>query len=586
MARAVPGAHWDPTHKAYVVDQADPRAAAIILKLFPAAGVQHPELVELRNELLFDVRPFDNATPFGRRISAPRVEAVLDRKGWSLHDYQAIDLGYAEAFIRQYGGFYIGWDRGLGKTLALCCMIDALNAQRTLVVAPNTAKNSVWAAGLEEFCPWVETLVLPNDKAKRERMLAYVRERSSPFDERGPFALVVHYEALALVAGVSYKRKGGKDKAVEYGYEDGWPEHMPTTLTVRERNQLDADERKAYGKVMGNGWDKYGEWDLFGADEAHRLANPKSQQSKAAKKVRAKHRLAESGSIIQNHLEEMFSPLQWLFPNNYKAQWRDWNDRYLDYAEGGYGKICVGVKPERVEDLRKELATFMVYRRKEDELDLPERIDVDMRIEMSPKQRKAYDDLVVSCIARLDDGSCVVADEGAPMMNKLRQIATGLDLVTDGVADSSKLDAAIELIEDSPDDDFVVFSWYKAAVHALADRLAARNIGSFSITGDLSHARRAEAIARFMAGEGRVFIGTIATLGESVNLQRANQVIMLDRSFNPALNGQAVDRAHRQGQQRRVTVTNLITKDSVDELNVLPALANKEALRAAILGGI
>lgn len=623
MARAVPGAHWDPEQKAYVVDQPDPRAAAIILKLFPMTGVQHPELVELRNELLFDVRPFDNATPFGRRISAPRVEARLHEqwsctvdecrekadskaqppcpahgdtmKHWKFHDYQSIDLGYAEAFIRAHGGFYIGWDRGLGKTLALCCMIDALDAQRTLVVCPNTAKQDPWAIGLETFCPWVETIVMPNDRAKRERTLDYVRERCSPYDERGPFALVLHYEALALVAGISYKRKG---KAVEYGFEPGqWPEEMKPSLSVPARNallkaaakpehQLDPEiVSKAYRKVMGNGWDRYS-FDLFGADEAHRLANPAAQQSKAAKKVRAKYRLAESGSIIQNHLEEMFSPLQWLFPDNYSSQWRDWNDRYLDYAEGGYGKICLGVKPERVEALRKELATFMVYRRKEDELDLPARIDIDERVEMSPSQRKVYDKLVQTCIARLDDGTVIAADEGAAMLTKLRQVATGLDLLAAGVADSSKLDKAIELIEDSPDDDFVVFSWYKAAVHALADRFAKKKIDAFTVTGDVPHARRYERIARFMAGEGRVFIGTIATLGESVNLQRANQVIMLDRSYNPALNGQAVDRAHRQGQRRRVTVTNLITKDSVDELNVLPALANKEALRAAILGGI
>lgn len=583
MARAVPGGYWDSESKAWVLDAPTPRSAAIVCKLFPAVAVQHPELVELRDELLHDVRPFDNATPFDRRISAPRVEKILARKGWSLHDYQALDLGYAEARLRQNGGVYIGWDRGLGKTLALCCLIDALNAQRTLVVAPNTAKHSVWGDALEEFCPWVETIVLPNAKAKRERTLDYVRERCSPFDERGPLVLVVHYEALALIAGVGYERRG---KPIQYGYDEGWPEHMPRTLTVAQRNRLDIDEREAYRKTMGEGWGKFGEWDLFGADEAHRLGNPKAQQTKAANKVRAKARVAESGSIIQNHLEELYSPLHWLFPKNYKSQWRDWNDRFLDYAEGGYGKICLGVKPEMVEALRKELAAFMVYRRKEDELDLPDKIAVDLRVEMSAKQRKAYDELVASCLARLDDGSCVVADEGAPMLNKLRQIATGLDLVTEEIADSTKLDAAVELIEDSPDDDFVVFSWYKAAVRALADRLAKRNIEAFAVTGDVPHGRRAEYIARYQAGEGRVFIGTIATLGESVNLQRANQVIMLDRSFNPALNGQAVDRAHRQGQTRRVTVTNLITKDSVDELNVLPVLASKEALRASILGGI
>lgn len=578
MARAVPGAYWSPADKAWVLDDADARAAAVVCKLFPDVAQANPDLVELRNSLLVEVRPFDNATPYAKRIGAPRVAEVLAGMGWSFHDYQGLDLGYVGDVLDQHGGAYIGWDRGLGKTLATCALIDALDAQRTLVVAPNTAKESVWAAELRRFCPWAEVHVLPNDKAKRERLLAGVRDLY-PKTNAKPLVLVVHYEALALIAGISYKRKG---TAREYVGR----EHLKPTLTSAERNRLDEDERRCYRKVMGKGWDKLGEWDLFVADEAHRLANPDAQMTRAAKKVPAAKRLALSGSIIQNRVEELFSPLQWLFPASYKSAWRDWNDRFLDYVDGGYGKICLGVKPHMVETMRAELGVFMVYRRKEDELDLPERVDHDVRVPLSAKQRKAYDKLVSSCMATLEDGTTLKADEGASMMNKLRQVATGLDLLTDEIVDSSKLDLAVELIEDSPDDDFVVFSWYKSAVHALADRLAAKKIQSFQVTGDVPHAKRAEAIARFQAGEGRVFIGTIATLGESVNLQRANQVIMLDRSFNPALNGQAVDRAYRQGQRRRVTVTNIIAKDTVDELNVLPTLASKEALRAAILGGI
>lgn len=540
MARSVPGAYFDrDEHNAWVVDEPGPRSAAVILKLFPHLGIKHPELVAMRDQLAADVRPFDNATPFGRRITAPRVQAVLDGLGWELFDYQAIDLGYVNAVLDAHGGAYLGWERGLGKTLATCCLIDALDSFSTLVVAPNTAKESVWGAELRRFCPWLTVLVMPNVKAKRERMLEEVRE----LHEQGrPFALVTHYESLAIV-----------DKTHKAG-----------------------------------GWKKLGiEWELVAADEAHRLANPKSQMSKAIKRIPSQHRVALSGSIIQNHLEEMFSPLQWLFPKTYTSRWRDWNDRYLDYVESGWGKVCVGVKTHMVEALRNELGVFMVYRRKEDELDLPERTDQELRVELSPSQRKVYDKLQADCIAQLDDGSTVVAEEGIAMMGKLRQIATGLDLVTEGaVSDSSKIDLAVEMILDSEDDDFVVFGWYKACLHALADRLQSKGIEAFLVTGDVKHSDRDEAIARFQAGEGRVFLGTLATLGESVNLQRANNVIMLDRSWNPALNAQAEDRVYRQGQKRTTTITHIIAKDTVDELNVLPTLANKQALRAAILGGV
>jgi len=546
MARAVPGSYWNREAAAWTVDEITPRAAAVALKLFPHVGVEHPEVVALRDELLADVRPFDNATKYGRPLDPPRVNDELYHMGWALHDFQALDLGYVKDVLYEHGGAYIGWERGLGKTLATCCLIDALDATATMVVCPNTAKRPVWVAELERFCPWVEVYVMGNGKRQREYTLTAIKLRQ----QLGlPFVLVTHYEALAIVAGKG-KTPSGKTS-------------------------------------IGDGWKKLGiTWDLVAADEAHRLANPKAQMSKAIKKVPATARLALSGSIIQNHLEELFSPLQWLFPHAYKSAWRDWNDRYLDYVENGYDKTCVGVKPERVEDLRKELGVFMVYRRKDDELDLPERTDQTLYVDLSPSQRKAYDELKDECITVLEDGTKLKAGEGVAMITKLRQVASGLDLVSSDVPDSTKLDLTLEMILDAEDDDFVVFSWYKAAVYALRDRLAVKGIEAFVVTGDVKQAHRDEAIARFQAGEGRVFIGTLATLGESVNLQRANNVIMLDRSWNPALNQQAEDRVYRQGQKRTTTITHIIAKDTVDELNVLPTLASKEALRGAILGGV
>src|SRR5581483_3330923 len=129
------------------------------------------------------------------------------------------------------------------------------------IVAPNTAKETVWAVELRRFCPWLDVFVLPNDKIKRERMLRDVAKHPKPF------VLVVHYEALAIVAGATGR-----------------------------------------GKALGDGWKKLGVWDLFVADEAHRLKNPDAKMSRAAKKVPAAKRLALSGSIIENHLEELFSP--------------------------------------------------------------------------------------------------------------------------------------------------------------------------------------------------------------------------------------------------------------------------------------
>jgi SNF2 family DNA or RNA helicase len=544
LARAIPGAYFDHDADAWVLQDPTPRGAAVALKLFPALSREYPELEALRDELVQDVRPFDNATVLGVSIGADSVRAVLDAEDKNLYEFQSLDLGYIAAVLEQHGGAYIGWERGLGKTLATCCLIDELNCRRVLVVAPNTAKDSVWRAELERFLPDHVVRVLPNQKAKRERMLAEQAIRrsgrgvSTQWPVTKPLVLVVHYEALNIIAG--------KD---------------------------------------GRGWKRYGEWDLVVCDEAHRIKNPRALMTRALKKVPARRKLALSGSIIQNHAEELFSPLQWLFPDRYKSKWRDWNDRFLDFVDGGYSRICVGVKLDRLEEMRQELGVFMVYRRKEDELDLPPKTEQTLLVDISPGQRRAYDELVADCVARLDDGTTVTAAEGLTLLTRLRQVATGLDLLGESVSDSTKLDTALDIINDSEDEAFVVFSWFKAACHALAERLEAQGEYPFVVTGDVPHEDRSDYIERFQNGEARVFIGTISTLGESVNLQRASNVITIDRPWNPAMLHQAIDRAYRIGQTRPVTVTHIVARDTVDEYNVEPALANKEALRRMVLGG-
>lgn len=453
-----------------------------------------------------------------------------------LYEYQEIDAGYLADVLRAHGGAYLGHDRGLGKTITTMAIIDDLECERVLVCAPNTAKDSVWRVELERCLPWFKVYVIPNEKNKRERLMAQVQQ------ETEPFVLVVHYEALNVVA----KERSGK-----------------------------------------NGWRRYGEWDLMVLDEAHRISNPDAQMTRIAKRIPAKHRLALSGSVIQNHAMELFSQLQFLYPDRYRSKYRDWADRYLDFVDSGYANVCIGIRIERLAELRDELGRFMVHRRKSDVLKgLPARTVETRSVDLSPRQRRVYDDLAESYIAELGAmEQPLKASDGLVLLTRLRQIATGLDLVSGEMADSSKQDLAVELIEDNADDAFVVFSWFKGAGRALGERLAARGIESFVVDGDVPHTKRSDFIERFQAGERRVFIGTISTLGESVTLHRANNAIFLDRSWNPAANEQAEDRIYRIGQSRPVTITHIVAAETVDETNVAPALTDKQALRRMILGG-
>lgn len=550
-ARAVPGARWNPEAGAWTLDDPTPRAAVVALKLFPHLMHTNPELVELRDSLMVDAKPVDYASQLGLRIGAPRVRAEMAKRGWSLGeamvtpldagpDYQEIDLGYGAACLRQHGGFYLGWARGLGKTIGTAALLDDLDCSSSLIIAPNSSKASTWADELEWAAPWLQVLVLPNDRAQRAACLVNAKRLH---DEGTPFALIVHYEALAVIAGT------GRSKA-----------------------------------ALGDGWKKLKiEWDIKVADEGHRFANPDAKQSRAGKMIPARLRLVLSGSVFQNRWEEMFGPLRFLFPERYKAKHRDWNLRFLDYVSNGYGDICVGILPDRADAMRDELGRFMVVRDKKN-LAIPST----ELVELSPGQRAVYDDLADTLLAELPNGERIKSSDGIALLTRLRQVATGLDVFDPAVVrDSTKLERAVEVIRRHWDrgDDYVVFGWYKPSLQALRQRLDAEGIDCWVIDGDVPQKQRAEIIKNFQNGQKRVLLGTISTMGESINLQRANHVIRVDRSFNPAMNQQAVDRVDRQGQQRECYLTDIIAEHTVDDLVVLPNLANKSALRAVVFGG-
>jgi SNF2 family DNA or RNA helicase len=563
LARAVPGAIYSPQHKGVVLPMPTPRSAIVALALKPSLGLIYPELEELRDSLLADVRPTDYATQLGIGINAPTVARKLHEQG---HDWlqwpelagedglvpsQETDLGYAAAVLNKHGAFYLAWARGLGKTLGTAAIIEANGYDRVLVSAPNTAKVDTWKRELETFLPTHPVFIMPNEKAKRERLLERIKAGRMP--ER--YVLVTHHESLAIIAG----RK---------------------------------DRPSGRGKTVLDGWHKLGvTWDLFAVDEGHRLANETAQLHRAAVKVLRRHALVLSGSVYQNNWEELFGPLHFMYPQRYARKWEDWNLRHFEYVQG-YSKVWVGLLPGHDQVIRDELGVFMIVREKTSKA-VSARIDVDLR----PAQRRAYDELVDDYVTQLDDGTAILAEAGVAMLTRLRQVASGLELLTHRLSASSKLDAAVEKILKYPEDDYFVAVWYKASAYALRDRLEAEGLHAWVITGDVDMKARGPIIEQTREAAARkplyaqvtaqppvVLIGTIPTLGESVNLQHLNHVIRIDRSWNPALNRQVVDRVDRTGQTRTVYLDDIVAKDTVDELVVMPNLANKDAFRAMVLG--
>ncbi len=537
-ARGVPGSWYDPETRAWMFDaEASPDATKVALRLFPEVRFQlDPEYLKKLEDVDYEVRPFDAATPWadGRdaAILLPNMDNGLREK---LYPYQALDLGYMAARLRADGGSYLGWDRGLGKTLGAVALCDELAADRVIVVAPNSSKGTVWAP---EFLKWDSrdrfkdrVYDLGGTKAKRDRTLAQWNMDGG--------VLLAHYEVLRLV---------------------DWSALEPADIVI--------------------------------VDEAHRLANGSASAKspkffKALKKIKTRYKLALSGSLIANSPEDFFGANHWLFPTTYKSKYRDWNDKYMHYVEGAFGKILIGVKPDRVDDMQRELSQFIVVRSKKDELPgLPDRIEQTLRVELSSGQRRVYDDLAENFIASLPTGERITVGSHLAQLTKLRQVASGLDLLGTGLVDSSKLDLAEQLITDNLPHKTVVFAWHRATVRAVEERLQARGVGVVAIDGDTKMAARTDLVKKFQEDpECKVIVATIKTLGESVTLHAAADVIFVESSWTPTDMEQAADRVYRIGQTRHVTITNIIAAETVDESKVLPRVMDKAAMKRICMGG-
>jgi len=129
---------------------------------------------------------------------------------------------------------------------------------------------------------------------------------------------------------------------------------------------------------------------------------------------------------------------------------------------------------------------------------------------------------------------------------------------------STKLDAVMELLEDRPDAQIIIWSKYKTVVNLLASRLRAKEIPFGLLTGDVSQTDRTKYVQGFQSGKLRVFAGTIAAGGEGITLTAASTVVFIDREWSPSKNAQAEDRAHRIGQKNAVEIIDIMARNTVD----------------------
>lgn len=322
-------------------------------------------------------------------------------------------------------------------------------------------------------------------------------------------------------------------------------------------------------------------FDLVVLDEAQHIKNPEAQVSKIAHRLQAHHRLALTGTPVENSPEDLWSICRFALPG-YLGSRERFSERFVKALSSSDPPASVR------ERLSRRLRPIVLRRlKREVARDLPEKIEQVVYCELSPPQREVYRKLLQESRASL-----LEAEGGRKRMLaltallRLRQSCCDLRLL--GLQDlaetesSAKLDALGELLDEavSGGHRVLVFSQFVGMLQILVGELVAKKIDFCYLDGSTKD--RAAVVDRFQQGKAPVFLISLKAGGVGLNLTAADTVIHVDPWWNPAVEAQATDRAHRIGQERVVTSYKLIARDTVEE-KILALQERKRHLTESLL---
>ncbi|MDB6052827.1 MAG: ywqA, partial [Verrucomicrobiales bacterium] len=324
------------------------------------------------------------------------------------------------------------------------------------------------------------------------------------------------------------------------------------------------------------------EFDTILLDEAQHIKNRQTQNAAAVKLLRSDHRFVLTGTPIENSVLDLWSIFDFLMPG-YLGNAKDFKERYE-----------IPITREKNQDaqsrLSRRLKPFVLRRLKRDVAkDLPEKIEQVSFCELTDEQSKVYQEMlnatrteVLNAVGK--DGVQKSRMLVLSALLRLRQICCDLrllklpDLKPDAV--SAKLDLFSELLQQAIDGDHrvLVFSQFVSMLHLIREKLTAENIQFCYLDGSTTD-RRAE-VEKFQSTPAiTVFLISLKAGGVGLNLTGADTVIHFDPWWNPAVEDQATDRAHRIGQNRVVTSYKLITRGTVEEKILLLQQKKREIIK-------
>lgn len=301
-------------------------------------------------------------------------------------------------------------------------------------------------------------------------------------------------------------------------------------------------------------------------DEAQNIKNPDSLNSKSVKSIKASGYFALTGTPIENSLTELWSIFDFIMPG-YLLNHRKFVSKYeLPIVKSGNKKA--------LEELNKHIKPFILRRLKRDVVkELPPKIEHNMIVDMTDEQKKVYAAFLAEAKEEVNKE---ITEKGLnkskikilSILTRLRQICCDPSTFLENYeGDNGKMEALMDIIENNINagHKILLFSQFTSVLKNIANKFRTENINYMYLDGSTKAESRSELVKEFNEGDASIFLISLKAGGTGLNLTSADIVIHFDPWWNPAVEAQASDRAHRIGQKKTVEVIKLIAKGTIEE---------------------
>lgn len=445
----------------------------------------------------------------------------------TLRDYQEIGVKWLYNIYKCGFGGILADEMGLGKSIQLICFIKAILKEKpdakVLIVSPTSLVYN-WASEFDKFAPTLNYKVFAENKEVRKEKLEHISD---------------------------------------------------TNVLITTYGLIRRDE-DLYKDI---------DFEVIAIDEAQNIKNVHAQMTKAVKTLNAKIKFALTGTPLENSVLELWSIFDFLMPG-YLANIASFQKKYniKDVDKDNLSKL---------DTLETQIRPFILRRKKKDVIkELPDKIENNIYIDLEPEQKKLYLAELEKTTKEFDE---LVKMEGftkssfkiLQLLTKLRELCVDPRLLYENYRGSSaKIENLISITKGiiKNGHKILLFSSYKKAIDLVNLEFTNNNISTYVIDGSVPAKKRIELVDKFNSDETNVFLITLKSGGTGLNLTSADVVVHLDLWWNPQVEDQATDRAHRIGQKNTVEVIKLISKGTIEE-RILELQNKKRILSDKLIEG-